>query len=130
MNTQLLLTFTNNKYLDKTINYIDKCYELMDDRIFILSDRDDSSNLFLSYNVVDKDYGEVPYRTMAIHRKRETNTLYTINAVNKIVMKELGYRNSSWEINWKNYRNSLLLTEHWDLVHIHTNLEQIYRFSS
>lgn len=128
MDTQLLLTFTTRKYLDKSINYIMKCYEFLDDRIFILSDKEYEDDLFLTYNIVDKHYDTIPNRTMAIHRKRETNTLYTINAINQIVLEELGYPNSNWIINWKEYRNSLLLTEDFKLVHIHTKLEDIYNF--
>lgn len=133
MKTQLLLTFTTRKFLDKSINYIMDCYEFSDDRIFILSNKDYKDDLFLTYNVIQKKYPKIPNRTMAVHRKRETNTLYTINAINKVVEEELGYRNSNWEINWKEYKNSLLLTEYtdeyYDLVHIRTKLEDIYTFS-
>lgn len=128
MDTQLLLTFTTREYLDKTINYIKYCYEFLDNKLFILNDKEYPDDLYISYNVIQKNYKKTPSRTMAIHRKRETNTLYTINAINKVVIKELGYRNKNWEINWKNYRNSLLLTEHYELVHIYTDLEDIYKF--
>jgi hypothetical protein len=46
------------------------------------------------------------------HRKKETNTLYTINALNRLIIKlNKGYLDKSYEIDWNEYRNSMILTD-------------------
>ena len=60
-----------------------------------------------------------------IHRKTDTNTLYTVNALNVIILKaNNGILDKKFIINWPNYQNSLLLTEGSDLRHIHLNLHK------
>ena len=63
---------------------------------------------------------------MAIHRKKDTNTLYTINALNELI-KSLngGVVNTKFPINWKHYRNCILLTQHNELKQLNTKIHKI-----
>jgi len=125
MNSQLLLTFTTEKFLHKTINNIKNIYEFRDDRIFVLRSGDNPKEMFLTYNIVKKHYPIKPERTILIHRKKETNTLYTINAVNTAILEEVGVMDTTHQLNWNKYRNSLLLTDDYGLRIVPTKLDTI-----
>ena len=46
------------------------------------------------------------------HRKKETNTLYTINSLNRLILYlNNGYLDKSYEVNWNEYRNAMILTD-------------------
>ena len=65
-------------------------------------------------------------KTMAIHRKKETNTLYTINALNEALREDNGgVLDKSFSLDWTKYQNSLLLTNDSGLNIIKTKLYQI-----
>ena len=64
--------------------------------------------------------------TILVHRKKETNTLYTINALNSLI-KELngGVLDKSYRINWQDYRNCILLTKGLQVKRVNTRLHEI-----
>jgi hypothetical protein len=119
MKTQLLLTFTGYDYIDDVIENIKSVYELSDDRIFVLVNKRNPKEAYLTYNVVKKNYVDTPSRTILVHRKKETNTLYTINAVNQAILDEVGVYDHSYDLNWNQYKNSLLLTDDYGLRRIY-----------
>ena len=124
MRTQLLCTFAHRKDLELIVDYVKKSYTVSEKRMFVFTDEDNRSDIYVTYNVVPDDYGKTP-NTIMIHRKKETNTLYTVNALNVIILKaNNGILDKKFIINWPNYQNSLLLTEGSDLRHIHLNLHK------
>lgn len=125
MKTQLLLTFTGYDYIDDVIENIKSVYELSDNRIFVLVNKKNPKEAYLTYNVVKDNYEETPSRTISIHRKKETNTIYTINAVNQAILDEVGVYDHSFDINWNQYRNSILLTDDYGLRQIPTKLDSV-----
>ena len=50
--------------------------------------------------------------TISIHRKKETNTLYTVNALNEVI-KDLnnGILDKTMIIPWESYENSFILVD-------------------
>ena len=86
MRTQLLCTFAHRKDLDLIVDYVQKSYTISEKRLFVFSNADKPSELYVTYNVEPDDYGKTP-NTIMIHRKKETNTLYTVNALNAIIRK-------------------------------------------
>ncbi len=64
--------------------------------------------------------------TILLHRKKESNTLYTINALNTLI-KQLngGVLDTSFPINWQDYKNSVLLTQGDDLKKMNTTIHKI-----
>jgi hypothetical protein len=64
--------------------------------------------------------------TILLHRKKESNTLYTINALNDLI-KSLndGVLDTSYTINWTDYRNCILLTHAGDLKRLDTKIYKI-----
>ena len=96
-------------------DYITKSYTVAERRIFVFSDADNKSDLYLTYNIERGAFTKTP-NTISIHRKKETNTLYTVNALNTIIVKaNNGVLDKTFIINWETYRNSLLLTSDNDL---------------
>lgn len=108
---QLLCTFSNDRDYQQVIDNIKKFYEVYNNRIFILSNVDDSKELYITYNVLNmkKDGQKFP-NTILIHRKKQTNTLYTLNAMNKLIEEENGVFDKTFVVNWSLYTNSLIIT--------------------
>ena len=124
MRTQLLCTFAHRKDLELIVDYVKKSYTVSEKRMFVFTDADNKSDIYVTYNVVPDDYGKTP-NTIMIHRKTDTNTLYTVNALNVIILKaNNGILDKKFIINWPNYQNSLLLTDGDELRHIHLNLHE------
>ena len=124
MKTQLLCTFAHRKDLDLIIDYISKSYTISEKRMFVFANAEKSSELYVTYNVEPDDYKKTP-NTIMIHRKKETNTLYTVNALNAIIRKSNnGVLDKKFVINWQIYDNSLMLTDGDDIRHIHLDLHK------
>ena len=122
MKTQLLCTFAHRKDLDLIIDYISKSYTISEKRMFVFSNANKDTELYVTYNVEPDDYKKTP-NTIMIHRKKETNTLYTVNALNAIIRKSNnGVLDKKFVINWQIYDNSLMLTDGDDIRHIHLDL--------
>ena len=124
MKTQLLCTFAHRKDLDLIIDYISKSYTISEKRMFVFSNANKDTELYVTYNVEPDDYKKTP-NTIMIHRKKETNTLYTVNALNAIIRKSNnGVLDKKFVINWQIYDNSLMLTDGDDIRHIHLELHK------
>jgi hypothetical protein len=122
LKTQLLCTFAHRKDLDLIVDYISKSYTISEKRMFVFSNAEKNSELYVTYNVEPDDYKKTP-NTIMIHRKKETNTLYTVNALNAIIRKSNnGVLDKKFVINWQIYDNSLMLTDGDDIRHIHLDL--------
>jgi len=122
MRTQLLCTFAHKKDLDIISDYISKSYTVSEKRLFVFSNAEKVSELYITYNVEPDDYKKTP-NTIMIHRKKETNTLYTVNALNAIIRKSNnGVLDKKFILNWPVYENSLMLTDGDEIRHIHLEL--------
>ena len=113
MKTQLLCTFTPKNRLDDILELIIECNEILYDKIYVFQNGKDKSQLICTYNVEYEDdhiSEDIP-NTISLHRKKQSNTLYTINALNEVI-RELngGVLDKRFPIPWENYQNSLLLT--------------------
>ena len=64
--------------------------------------------------------------TISLHRKKQSNTLYTINALNEVI-RDLngGVLDKRFPIPWEQYQNSLLLTNDSGLNKIPTRIYKI-----
>jgi len=108
---QLLCTFATAKDFRVTAEEIRKFYEVYSNRIFAFLNTQNPKEMYLTYNVLNmkKDAPKFP-NTILIHRKKQTNTLYTLNAMNRLIEEENGRADKSYIINWKLYENSLIIT--------------------
>lgn len=118
MKPQLLCTFAHRKDLDIIADYIIGSYTITEHRLFVFSDANLRNDLYVTYNVETADTKRIP-NTILIHRKKETNTMYTVNALNTVIREaNNGVLDKTFIINWLTYRNSLLLTDSDALRHI------------
>ena len=128
MKTQLLCTFTPKNRLDDILELIIECNEILYDKIYVFQNGKDQSQLICTYNVEYEDdhiSEDIP-NTISLHRKKQSNTLYTINALNEVI-RELngGVLDKRFPIPWENYQNSLLLTNEDGLNKIPTKIHSI-----
>ena len=125
MSNKLFCTFSTEEELDSTLESIKGKYQLLYDKIFVLYSKS-SDEYICTYNV---DFGNVSNfldNTILVHRKKDSNTLYTINALNTLI-KELngGVADSSYRVNWNDFRNCILLTRGNELKRVNTKLFKI-----
>ena len=86
MSNKLFCTFATGDELDTVLEVIKDKYNIIYNKIFILYSKSQDEYI-LTYNV---DFGNVSSflpNTILVHRKKETNTLYTINALNELIKK-------------------------------------------
>ena len=125
MRTQLLCTFTTESSFEDLLTKIFGGYELFSRKIFILK-LEPSKELVISYNIIPNQNMEFLPNTIMTHRKKETNTLYTINALNRLIESLNGGRlDKSYQIEWGDYRNSMILTDGDGYKIMKTNLFRI-----
>jgi hypothetical protein len=124
MRTQLLCTFTSKSKLNEIIYIIVSCNDIL---IYVFENKNDSSQLICTYNVefID-DFEENIIDTISLHRKKQSNTLYTINALNEVIReKNGGVLDKSYMVDWDEFENTLLLTNETGLSKIPTKIHQI-----
>lgn len=110
MRTQLLCTFTNEDNFESILQDINQ-FDLYSRKIFILK-LSPSNELVVSYNIIPNHNTKFLSSTILTHRKKETNTMYTINALNTLISSlNGGVVDKSYQVDWNNYRNSLILTD-------------------
>jgi hypothetical protein len=108
--TQLLCTFTNEGEFEGLVDRILREFELFSRKIFVLK-LDPSKELVISYNIIPNSVRFLP-STIMVHRKKESNTMYTINALNRVISDENGgVLDKSYQVDWQKYRNSVILTD-------------------
>ena len=127
MKTQLLCTFTRQTRLNETIDIIISCNEILYDKIYVFQNQQDLTQLICTYNVEFIDnYEENIENTISLHRKKQSNTLYTINALNEVIRsKNNGVLDKRYNVDWNEYQNTLLLTNETGLNVVPTKIFQI-----
>ena len=130
MKTQLLCTFTTKNNLDSIIKEIKSNYDIVFNKIYVLQNENYPKELICTYNVNavgDLDYNLVA-STISLHRKKHTNTLYTINALNEVI-KNLnnGILDISYKIPWENFQNVIMVTNSEGLNKISTRIFKIVK---
>ena len=128
MKTQLLCTFTPKNRLDDVLELVIECNDILYDKIYVFQNGNDSSQLICTYNVEyeDDNHPEDIPNTISLHRKKQSNTLYTINALNEVIRSlNGGVLDKKFPIPWEDYQNTLLLTNESGLNKISTKIHKI-----
>ena len=131
MNNRLYCTFATLDDFEEVVKTIQSSYVILFDKIFVLESLD-GEKIMLTYNV---DVGNsakdsMVDNTILVHRKKQTNTLYTINALNELI-KSLnnGVLDKKFPIEWENYKNCILLIQTEGLNRIDTKIKEIINLS-
>lgn len=127
---KLFATFTTPAELEDTVATINRKYSILFNKIFIL-ESPQSDELICTYNIDTGNMAASPMaNTILLHRKKESNSLYTINALNTLI-KSLngGVLDTRFIVNWQDYKNSILLTNGPDLRKLDTAIHKIIDFN-
>ena len=130
MKTKLLCTFTDiNEYVMEMEN-IKRYYDILFDKIYILQDEDNLDSLLLTYNIdpTKVNLNTFYKNTISVHRKKDSNSLYTINSLNALIVDlNGGVLDRNYSVNWADYKNTLLLTEGTSYKKVKTRLFKIVK---
>ena len=125
VNNRLFCTFTSLEDLETLISDLTRAYTIMYNKMFVLHVKS-TDEYVITYNVEQGNVEGIPMNTILVHRKKETNTLYTINALNDLIKKlNGGVVDSSYRVNWQHYKNCILLTNHNELKQLNTKVHKI-----
>lgn len=127
---KLFCTFTTSEQLEEKLSLINRRYSILFNKIFVL-ESPESDELMCTYNIDTGNMAASPMaNTILLHRKKESNSLYTINALN-ILIRSLnnGVLDTRYVIPWQEYKNCILLTNGNDLRRLDTAIHKIVDFS-
>jgi len=124
--SKLFVTFFNEDNLQETINEITNRYTVLFNKIFIL-EVEGKDQLIATYNIDTFNISEkVLPNTILLHRKKESNTLYSINSLNALIKELNGNKlDTRFEIPWEEYQNSILLVSDGKLNKYSTKIHSI-----
>jgi hypothetical protein len=125
LNNKLFCTFTTLELLEDLVKDLSYTYSIMYNKIFVLQVKNNDEYV-ITYNIDHGNISDIPVNTILVHRKKDTNTLYTINALNELI-KSLngGVVDTNYRINWQHYKNTILLTQHNELKQLKTKIHEI-----
>ena len=130
MHSQLLCTFTTKENLDNVLSEIVSSYQIIFEKIYVLQNEEQVEELMCTYNVDSTnpvDYNAVD-NTISLHRKKFTNTLYTINGLNEVIASlNNGLMDSKFIVPWDEFKNTLLITNNEGLKRINTRIFKIIK---
>lgn len=123
---KLFCSFTPKERLEERLAEINSEYKILYNKIFVLASPE-SDEYMCTYNIEVEGYEtRMLNNTILLHRKKETNTLYTINALNTLIMTlNNGMMDNKFPINWPEYKNSVLLTQGAEFRKLNTLVHKI-----
>ena len=125
LNNKLFCTFIDIDNLDNLLEEIQSKYTIIYNKLFVL-EIVGKDEFVITYNVDQGNVHTIPDNTILVHRKKESNTLYTINALNELIKKlNGGVVDTKYQVNWQQYRNCVLLTQHNELNQLNTKIHKI-----
>tara|TARA_Y100000004_G_C8940366_1_gene423871 strand:- start:1736 stop:2140 length:405 start_codon:yes stop_codon:yes gene_type:complete len=128
MKSQLLCSFTTQENLEFTLKEIENSYDIIFDKIYVLQNEENVEELLCTYNANNSqgiDYNSVE-NTISLHRKKHSNTLYTINALNEVISElNNGVVDSKFIVPWEQFKNMLMVTNSNGLNKIKTRIYKI-----
>ena len=131
MNNRLYCTFTTSDDVEEIVKRVQSSYVILFNKIFVLESLD-GEKIMLTYNVdmANSSNEFAVDNTILVHRKKQTNTLYTINALNELI-KSLnnGVLDKKFPIEWENYQNCILLIQTEGFNRIDTKIKEIINIS-
>ena len=125
LNNKLFCTFTDKEGMDTLIGVLREKYTILYNKMFVL-EIVGKGEYVITYNVDFGNVGAFIDNTILVHRKKESNTLYTINALNELPQKfNGGVVDTKFPIEWTHYKNCILLTNSNELSQLNTKIHKI-----
>lgn len=131
MQTQLLCTFTTKDELQTTLEQIKQTYYIVYNYIYVLQNKGNLEELYITYNIDTQYKPTIPLKdTILVHRKKQSNTLYTINALNELVKEENGGKaDKDFIVDWDKFRNTIIVTNTEGTKKISTRIFEVIEYS-
>lgn len=124
---KLFCTFVPRDTVLESINTITSHYSVLYKKVFVLETDEEEGEYLCTYNI--DPYNSQDYilpNTILLHRKKESNTLYTINGLNALIRHlNNGTVDPHYRVDWPTYRNTVLLSQGPDLRKLHTKIFKI-----
>lgn len=125
LNNKLFCTFTDKEGMDSLIGELRERYNILYNKMFVL-EIVGKDEYVITYNVEQGNVSNIPANTILVHRKKDSNTLYTINALNELIKKlNGGVVDTKFPIEWAHYKNCILLTNSNELNQLNTKIHKI-----
>ena len=125
LNNKLFCTFTTLDELDSLVENLQSKYTIMYNKMFVLHVKSNDEYV-VTYNVDQGNISTIPDNTILVHRKKDSNTLYTINALNELIKRlNGGVVDPRFRIDWQHYKNTILLTQQNELKELKTKIHKI-----
>lgn len=110
----LLASFVEKSKLYEALDKISEACNIEKDRIFVFINESNPSEYILTFNIsaecANIKFSSIWENTISVHRKKQTNTLYSINAMNELIKEKNGGNiDPRYKIDWEKYRNKFLL---------------------
>lgn len=112
---QLLCTFSDGEYYKRSVDNILEFYDVYSSKVFVFNNIKNKKEIFLTYNIIienenNKMAGVKFPNTISIHRKKEYNVIFSLNALNILIKEENGIYDKDYVLNWELYRNSFIIS--------------------
>jgi len=125
MSNKLFCTFSSEQQLDGILSTIQTKYKIIYNKIFVLYSKSQDEYI-CTYNVEFGNVSNFLDNTILVHRKKESNTLYTINSLNRLIESlNGGVLDTNFKVDWVDYQNCILLTKGNELKRVNTKLFRI-----
>ena len=125
MSNKLFCTFSSEQQLDEILSTIQNKYKIIYNKIFVLYSKSQDEYI-CTYNIEFGNVSNFLENTILVHRKKESNTLYTINSLNRLIESlNGGVLDTNFKVDWNDYQNCILLTKGAELKRINTKLFRI-----
>jgi len=127
LKTQLVCTFIKKYQIEDTLDDIKNEFTVLSNKVFLLRSNEIINELILSYNVLLDSHKEFLPGSILVHRKKETNTIYTINALNELIMNlNNGVLDKRYPIDWEKYQDTMLLKKPDGLKSLKIEVVRVY----
>ena len=126
----LLAVFVLRISKNKVLELIKCNYKVKNNLVFVIEDLNNPDVYILTFNGIKlektMDVPEVR-NVISIHRKKEGNTLYTLNALNEIIKERTGDIDHTYQIDWDNekFKDKFIITRDGKLQFIPTRLKTV-----
>ncbi len=101
-------------------------YKIDGGKVYILKNSENPTEIFLTYNV-EKNNGKYFPKTISVHRKKDFNILYSINALNELIKQENGGLFShTYQVDWTKFKDSIIVVNDGKIKIMPTKLLRIF----
>lgn len=119
----LLLSFSTLEEYRTELQRIREVYR-PDSSIFVLENVEQPNEVYVTFNTT---YNFKMSGIIKMNKNKDTNTLFTIDALNTLAIREIGKISRDFVPDWEAYRNSLLLIRDGELYIAKTKIKEIIK---